>query len=1040
MIKRRSLLRAAATLGVGMGFEVPLFADTDDSAWPPLGAGAKAVPPRTPQYPLKNARALYTDKQIAQARANISRYPVAKAFQETIVKGATPWLGWSDADLRALLTPASVPRAFDVGASIGCPKCGLKIHEQFGTYPWLVDLRKPFKLRCPVDGSVYPDNDYVVDGPQKSPASGTVIDNGYGWLNPANNERYWFVAHWNHRMWHRHVGPGAHALAQAYQLTGDKRFAHKAAVMLVRMAEVYPAMDHERQSRFGLMMAQKGSRYPGKVLNAIWETNFASDFAEAYDGIWETIDSDTALQKQYSRSGAGIRAFVEANLLEDAVDAYFNEQIRGNFGMHQSALAHVALTRQFGDQKKWLDGLLTRTGYSTPYTGLNYALYNLVYRDGTPGESSPGYNYLWVSNLTVLAELLAKGNRNLFALPRMRSLFDAPLDIINARRFMPDWGDSGSASGEVAHMSPGVYQAAYRAYGDDRYARYLASQNVSGEKGFTTYPSLFAAPIKASPVMAPQKARVLAGVGLGILANPQDTVSAMLTYGMKAGHGHYDRLSFELFAHDKPMLPDLGYPDAMNDFVPGIFTWSKNTISHNTVVVDAGRQTGNVPGTLKLFANSDFARVIDVDAQGTYPQATAYRRALVMVDAGASGSYSGSYYIDFFDVEGGKQHDYLFHGPPGAFQMQGGAWGAPARGTLAGENVPIGVIYDDPKLGKPGYKNGFSAYTGSGFQHVYAVQRQTDDSNWVAEWHHEKDAAARVRIRTLSQPGQQMLTGKAHVSPVKFPEEIQLLIARRQAGGSDTPLKSRFVSVIEPYKGVAFIASCTALPLTAGSGTAVEVKRTNGETDLVVHDPTQSKKTLGEIASDAHSAVVTKDADGKVRRIFFAGGTFLTIGTQTWRAASLTGTVTAVDPQKRTITVRLENDAKESADLGERIVHFTNDLRQTAHPVLSSQRDGISLTLTTRDDLFVGRVPVKAVSGNTITSAVSLPLAPTYVGAAICGEDFTGWQTVQAADATTIILLATPKNIPVGKDLWIVNIAPGDRFEAPALFAATMES
>ena len=428
-------------------------------------------------------------------------------------------------------------------------------------------------------------------------------------------------------------------------------------------------------------------------------------------------------------------------------------------------------------------------------------------------------------------------------------------------------------------------------------------------------------------------------------------------------------------------------------------------------------------------------RAIDVDAQGTYPQATTYRRALVMVDAGATGSY----YVDFFDVEGGRQHDCVFHGPPGAFGMQGGAWTAPEGGTLAGENVPVGVIYDDPKMGKSGYKNGFNSYAGSGFQHVYAVQRQTDDTPWVAEWHHAKDAAARVRIRTLSEPGQQMLTGKAHVSPVKFPEEIQLLIARRQAV-SDTPLKSRFVSVIEPYKGDAFIASCTAVPLTAGSGTAVEVKRTGGETDLIMHDPAQSKKALGEITSDAHSAVITRDAGGKVRRVFFAGGTFLTIGGQTWRGATLTGTVAAVDPQKRTVTVRLDGDNKEPADIDGRIAHFTNALRQTTHPVLSSRRDGNLLTLTTKDDLLVGRLPVKSVSGNTITSAVNLPLAPTYIGASLCGVDFADGQTVQAADTTTVTLRAAHKSAAPGKDLWVVNIAPGDRFEIPAHFATTMES
>ncbi|MGZ7265386.1 hypothetical protein ACXWP3_09760, partial [Streptococcus pyogenes] len=77
--------------------------------------------------------------------------------------------------------------------------------------------------------------------------------------------------------------------------------------------------------------------YPGKVLNLIWETFFARAFAEDYDAIWETIDGDSALQKFYGKNGEHIRSFIEANLLEDAIDAYFANKINGNFGMHQSA-------------------------------------------------------------------------------------------------------------------------------------------------------------------------------------------------------------------------------------------------------------------------------------------------------------------------------------------------------------------------------------------------------------------------------------------------------------------------------------------------------------------------------------------------------------------------------------------------------------------------------------------------------------------------------------------------------------------------------
>ena len=63
----------------------------------------------------------------------------------------------------------------------------------------------------------------------------------------------------------------------------------------------------------------------------------------------------------------------------------------------------------------------------------------------------------------------------------------------------------------------------------------------------------------------------------------------------------------------------------MNAYVSGIFTWSKNTIAHNTVTVDAGRQMGNQAGTVQLFADSPFARVLDVDAPETYEPCAQYR-------------------------------------------------------------------------------------------------------------------------------------------------------------------------------------------------------------------------------------------------------------------------------------------------------------------------------------------------------------------------------------------------------------------------------
>src|SRR5690606_40464499 len=101
-------------------------------------------------------------------------------------------------------------------------------------------------------------------------------------------------------------------------------------------AEVYQEMDYANQSRYGLMSKADNRDYRGKVVNAIWETGFIRNAAEAYDVIWDSIDDDQVLQQLYGKDGKGIRSFIEANLLEEAVDAYAERKILGNYGMHQS--------------------------------------------------------------------------------------------------------------------------------------------------------------------------------------------------------------------------------------------------------------------------------------------------------------------------------------------------------------------------------------------------------------------------------------------------------------------------------------------------------------------------------------------------------------------------------------------------------------------------------------------------------------------------------------------------------------------------------
>lgn len=990
---------------------------------------------RQPQYPLKDARCIRTDAELAQARQNIAAYPAAKRVADTIVAAADSWLAWDDTELRGLIATADVPRAFNVGTN-GCPTCGKAIYEKGGTYPWLLDLKNPFKVTCPVCNGVFPGNDYASyyrGGFQDEQfMRGEYADDGWGWVGP-DGHRYWFVAYANHWTMHDHVIPAIGVLAQAYQITGDARYAHKTALLLDRVAEVYPAMDYHNQSRYGQLQAANGGHYGGKIVNLIWATGNLTTMATAYDAVWETIDANAALQSLTGKSGEQIRANIEANLLEEGIDAIFAEEIRGNFGMHQRALVAATLARQHGKTDEWLDGLLNRTGCSSLYTGLNYALYNLVYRDGVPYETAPGYNSIWVNAIASIAESMKKTGRDLYALPKTRRLFDGVMDVICAGAFTPSVGDSGGVDGGRVFPA-GTFQDAWRAYQDPRWLAFLKQEGATGEGVFGGFDSLFHAPIEAGGAeVQPAESRLLDGYGMGILNNAADSIALALYYGYRGGHGHFDRLNFEMFAHGVPIMPDLGYPDFMNGYVPGIYTWSKATVSHNTVVVDASRQAENQAGTVRLFADSPFARVVDVDAPETYPQCSEYRRHIVMIDAGPEASY----FVDFFTVRGGSRHDYSLHSAPGVWEVTGGEWTPQEKGTYAGEEVEIGALYDDPVRSEPGYAGTYYDYRGSGFQHLSGVQRH-NGGDWLLDCAHARKPDARLRMRLLPEPGMNVTLAEAQVSPVKQKQHVKFVLATH-AGEN---VSSRFVSVLEPYSGEPTIAGVRRIDLDSGA-TAVVAARANGGTDIVLFNPTGAEAQLAEqgVRTDALSAVVSIDANGAVTRVFFAGGETLAVKDREYRAKPLTGRVIALAPERRELRVRLDvaPGGLDPTTLAGRVVHFGNGLRRTSHPVEEASFDGEELVLRTRDELLIGRANVTGIEPDALVTNTAFLFAPVYRGTYVSDAGFAGSYPLNGVDDRAgKLALAGPlpegHGFAAGQDAWIVNVGPGDRFEAPAVY------
>lgn len=1001
---------------------------------PPFGEREE----RTPQYPLKTRRMLYSDAELTIANTAIERYPEARKVKQNIIKAAEAWLGKSDEDLRDLLANARVPRAFDLNAK-GCPEHGEDVFKS-GAYPWILDLSQPFKVKCPVGGEVYPSNDYesyyLSDFKEKKDWDTKYVDDGWGWVSP-EGERYWFVAYANHWIWHRHVNSAIVNLGRAYLLTGDKRYAHKAAVMLYRLAEVYPEMDYAAQSRYGLMSKAENREYKGKVVNAIWETGFIRNAAEAYDAIWNSIDDDKVLQQLYGKSGEEIRSFIEANLLEEAVDAYSERKILGNYGMHQSALMYVLLARQQMDTEKYIHLIVDEPGNGRGYTGMRYALYNSIFRDGQAFES-PGYNLIWVSKFADLSELLKKGGVDLYQDPRLKKVFDGPLDVIATGKYTVDWGDTGSTLGDALGRNPNVYQEAYNVYEDPRYLDWLASANRAGGKVYSDFNSLFrdvlpetqALPDKRA--VAPQKSRLLAGYGLGILNDQNDQTALAFTYGMHFAHYHWDFLNFELFANGQKMMPDLGYPDAMNAYVQEVYTWSNNTVNHNTVVVDASKQNQNRPGVLHDFTEGEFARTMDASSPA-YSQTSQYRRNLTMVDVGDNQSYV----VDFFRVEGGSQHDYILHGPPGAVSLHEGMLGDKQPGTLAGPDVAIGEIYDNAKLGAEDYSSSYAGYRGSGFQYLFNVQDFSGERR-VVQYHHIRDDNARLRIHLLGLDAQKVYMADAFDKPRAKDHILKYLISRRNADNGSEKLKSTFVSVMEPYQTNAYIQSTQVIRLEEGEGMLVEVER-DGEKDLIINDINNSVKTLDQyaITTDANTAVITLNGDGTLKRVFFSDGNYLIFEGQRFEAEGIEGVVTDVNVNTNEVTVKIENGTGRRSDNNpSSTVHFSSPYHTVVHPIKDMSGTRKMLKIKTTDDLLSGVARLEKLEGKIATTNTYLPFSWLYDGVTLLNKNKIPIAKIEKIQSGKIMMEEEPSvAVNAGEDVWISTVGVGDRMEIKPAFS-----
>ncbi|MDF2716994.1 MAG: bacterial Ig-like protein, partial [Paenibacillus sp.] len=415
-----------------------------------------------------------------------------------------------------------------------------------------------------------------------------------------------------------------------------------------------------------------------------------------------------------------------------------------------------------------------------------------------------------------------------------------------------------------------------------------------------------------------------------------------LYYGRNYAHGHSDNLNLGLIAFGLDLSPDLGYPESTSNTDTHNHEWMRNTISHNTVVVDRTKQSEQWVGQPKQFDDRSIVKLIDVEGPEVYAQTELYKRTSAMIRV----DNDNSYVVDFFRVKGGSEHHFSFHGAEGDVTVEGLTMTPQLTGTYEGPNVEYGQ--------RPSDEHGTgSEYTGSGFHYLKNVERdEAPSSPFSVDWAVEdtwevlsQPEDIHLRLTMLNDNDEVALAdGVPSRTEIGNPESLKYMIAKR----TGTNLESTFTSVIEPYKDTRFVSSIENAVAKAGGAVAsdmdvraVKVTLSNGRVDYIVSalDP-ETTYTIDDKLQFKGSFGVYSEMNGQRVYSYVNDGTILGLAGSPEideDFGSLSGTVADFTKSLQVdneIVVNMDLQGNPASDLVNRMIYVENDgLRNAVYTI-----------------------------------------------------------------------------------------------------------
>jgi len=859
-----------------------------------LSCGVVSAQPRT----------LYKPQDIQNARQNIERY----AWAQSIVKGwqsSSAFAMQQDRDFFEQLVPELTPGSF---YGQNCPACVGKqsVMGEGGLFHWSINA--PDQLTCARCGTLYPNDQYPETGVLECPRMGqtfTYYQTPEEQANPDERAKYalkWLgqrpvmtsfsgmirlgKARW---AWGQVL-----TLAKLYAVTGEVAYAERVAWILDRFARVYPHyLYHSYDGTIADLPPAEvaanmgehggGGRFAPDAIRHAYGLNRRDEYSTLYNGFWGAGRLNT--HGKGSDSGPLLNMTIAYDLIRDAkypdgrpvVDDETAHRIVNDLieagctdmecwdSLSNKGVATFSLSAAVGILLQQPERV------HRAVDGFNSVMDDRYHFDGFYSES-PAYAAHNFSNMRELPDLLygysdppgyqpEQGRRldnvNPFAGGRFDLAMQAMVRMLAPGNRLPVIGDTSYDTRISA-----LYAEVLAARAGSRYAGLLESVQGAGLSQQGSEYSLWYRPpdLQAEgPTQLPLRTEWFPGWHVGVLRGGREADNTALylngnenRWTTQTGHRHLDVLSLSYYAFGEELASDRGYFSGSGQLTRDGRSgqrWTRDTLSHNLVVVDEKSQAGSNCGSdLELFGIAPGIEVLQASGVNVYPQCGEYRRTCALIQT----PDKQTYVVDFFRVKGGQTHQYGFNCNGSLVKLE------PAEPSPQPvELSPAWSMWlSSPRTVVPQPPRKFTWKSG--------------DVNLDLMLLNAQDSVQRIII--ADAPGWRQGTPASELE--KPP--IQQILAEHRATDPDTALATQYAAVMVPYKtDESPVIAARLLANDQDSGAiAIEVQFSD-RTDYIISSMGQEERSCGPVTVAGRFAFVSVDGQGRAAQAYLLNGSSL---------------------------------------------------------------------------------------------------------------------------------------------------------------------